>query len=183
MTQTDFLEATVEFDGDRWSIRFSPVIPVRYEVTTEHGSRIEWHLDLGVSRADPDAMEWDELDNLIQGNPALKFRINGESIVEVAGWFGETHSRISGQRPDISLQVDLTWHRVEGPVESVEALWDDGHEIQPLGRLAVIDTVSESIDQAAPDELEELSDRGGCAPMVFLAIAAASTFALLLAAT
>mgnify|MGYP006214634271 CR=1 FL=1 len=181
MTKTDFLEATVEFDGDLWLIRFSPVIPVRHAISTEHGTRIEWHLDLGVSRADPETMEWDDLDNLIQGNPALKFRINGESIVDVAGWFGETDSRIAGQRPDISLQVDLTWQRVEGPIESVEVLWDDGYEIHPLGSLPVLETISRSIPQPEADNVDASTNGVGCAAIVFLAVSTMTSLGLLFA--
>lgn len=159
MPDHDFLEAVIEDDGKSWPVRLSAVIPVQYEVPTAVGIRVDWHLDLGISRADPERMEWRELDDLIQGNPSLKFRINGKSLVDVSGWFGETRSRIGNDAPDITLDVDLAWHDLSGPVESVEAVWVVGSSEQSLGHLTVHDTV---VEHPAPDA--ELDDDDGWIP-------------------
>lgn len=123
----------------RTSNRAFPILLTDVIVCREENDAggVQWRLELGISRAEPDQMEWSELDDLVQGSPELQFRINDESAVPVDEWFGETGSRIGNRLPEISLAIDLTWHKIEGPVESVEALWVDSEGTQPLGHLLV----------------------------------------------
>lgn len=155
MVDRDFVDAVIS-RGDRDTpVRFSAVHPVKQEVITNVGNRIDWHLDLGISRVNPDHTEWAELDDLIQGNPCLKFRVNETVIVDVAGWFSETRSLIGNDPPDISLDVDLAWHDLEGPVNTVEALWQTGSDVQSLGHL----TVREAVFVEAAPAMDQSTDR------------------------
>ncbi len=184
MPDHDFLEAVIEDDGKSWAVRLSAVIPVQYEVQTDVGIRVDWHLDLGISRADPEQMEWGELDDLIQGNPSLKFRINGQSLIDVSGWFGETRSRIGNDAPDITLDVDLAWHDLSGPVESVEAVWIVDSLEQSLGHLTVRDAV---VEHPAPDPESDDEDEGspqagtGCVVWMHMALLILCTFGVAMA--
>lgn len=179
MSDHDFLDAVIQDTGNSWPVRLSAVIPVQYEIPTDVGIRVDWHLDLGISRTNLDQMEWSELDDLIQGNPSLKFRINGQSLVDVAGWFGETRSRIGDSPPDISLDVDLAWHDLTGPVESVEAVWVVGSSVQSLGHLTVRDAV---VEQPEPEpSFDKESNDGqqagtGCVVWVHMALLILCTF-------
>lgn len=132
--EADFNEATIRTAGGDIRILLTDVIVIRQE--SDAGS-VQWRLELGISRADPEQMEWSELDDLVQGCPDLQFRINDKTAVPVDEWFGETGSRIGDRLPDISLAIDLTWHDIEGPVDSVEALWVDDAGTQSLGHLLV----------------------------------------------
>jgi hypothetical protein len=134
MSEFEFTTAVIRTRDKEISVLLSDVVQVRDETA---GGAVLWHLELGISRANPDRMDWEELDNLVQGSPELQFRINGKHEFPVDSWFGETGSRVGIRLPDISLGIDLTWHNLEGPVESVEALWVEGECTQELGSLVV----------------------------------------------
>lgn len=156
MAGRDYVDAVISSEGRDTPVRFTAVHPVKQEIITKVGNRIDWHLDLGISRANPDQAEWAELDELIQGNPCLKFRVNETAIVDVASWFGETRSLIGNAPPDISLDVDLAWHDLEGPVDTVEALWQKGDNVQSLGHL----TVREAVFVAAARAIDQPTNSG-----------------------
>lgn len=132
--EADFNEAVIQTGGRSIPVLLTDVIVLREE---NDAGGVQWRLELGISRAEPDEMEWSELDDLVQGSPEQQFRINGKSTVPVGAWFGPTDSRIGDRLPDISLGIDLTWHDIEGPIESVEALWVDEAGTQSLGHLQV----------------------------------------------
>lgn len=132
--KADFNEAVIRTGGRSIPVLLTDVIVFREE---NDAGGVQWRLELGISRAEPDEMDWTELDDLVQGSPEQQFRINGKSTVPVGAWFGPTDSRIGDRLPDISLGIDLTWHDIEGPIESVEALWVDEAGTQSLGHLLV----------------------------------------------
>lgn len=164
--EKDFSEAIIRTGGRKISVLLTDVIVRRWE---NDAGGVQWELDLGISRGKPDEMEWSELDDLVHCRPELKFRINGEAAVEVDSVFGETDSRIGDRLPDISLGIDLTWHNIEGPIESVEALWVDGEGTQSLCHLLVRPVGYVPV----PNHMEakpEKAEGNGCGASVLLII-------------
>lgn len=168
MSEIEFTRAVIRTKGKAIFVLLSDVVPVRDE--TEAGA-VQRSLELGISRADPDAMEWEELDDLVQGRSELQFRINGKHDIPVDGWFGPTGSRVGIRLPNISLGIDLTWNNIEGPVETVEALWVDEDGTQELGSLLMrsLDYVPTPAWDDSPQQ--ENNNGSGCGSAVLLVTA------------